>query len=233
MVYADPDSVEKVRRMRIVMTGASGLIGGLLLPRLDGHTVTLVGRREAPNAPPEVEQRVGPVEHWPALVAQSTHDAAICCLGTTIRVAGSQTAFAAVDRDAVIAFAVAAKAAGAQQFLMVTSVGANADASNFYLRTKGEAEAGVIAAGFDRIDIFRPGLLRGNRQGPRRPGEGIMMALSPITDLLTPHVFDQYRSIEAQSVASAIAACIGKSQRGVHFHENRSILSLCAAGPSA
>ena len=233
MVYGDPESVEKVRRMRIVMTGASGLVGGLLLPCLDGHTVTLVGRRKAPNAAPEVEQRVGPVEHWPALVAQSAHDVAICCLGTTIRVAGSQPAFAAVDRDAVITFAKAAKASGARQFLMVTSVGANADARNFYLRTKGETEAGVASAGFERVDIFRPGLLRGNRQGARRPGEGIMMALSPITDLLTPHVFDQYRSIEAQSVATAIAACIGKSGNGVHFHENRSILSLCVPRSSA
>ena len=216
--------------MRIVITGGSGLIGGLLLPRLGGHTLTLVGRRDVPNAPPEAEQRVGPMERWPALVAQSAHDVAICCLGTTIRVAGSQTAFAAIDRDAVIAFATAAKATGARQFLMVTSVGANAGAGNFYLRTKGEAEAGAKAAGFERIDIFRPGLLRGNRQGTSRPGEGIMMALSPITDLLTPHVFDQYRSIAAGSVASAIAACVGKSEGGVHVHENRSILRLSPPG---
>ena len=219
--------------MRIAMTGASGLVGGLLLPRLAGHTLTLVGRRKVPNPPQEAEELVGPVERWPALVAQSAHDMAICCLGTTIRVAGSQSAFATLDRDAVIAFATAAKAAGARQFLVVTSVGANADARNFYLRTKGEAEAGVNAAGFERIDIFRPGLLRGNRQGTSRPGEGIMMALSPITDLLTPHVFDQYRSIAAESVASAIAACVGKREGGVHVHENRSILRLSTSGSSA
>lgn len=233
MVYVGSNRLKKGWCMRIVMTGASGLVGGLLLPRLAGHTLTLVGRRDLPNAPPEAEQRVGPVERWPALVTQSAHDVAICCLGTTIRVAGSQRAFAAVDRDAVIAFATAAKTSGVRQFLMITSVGANADARNFYLRTKGEAEAGAKAAGFERIDIFRPGLLRGNRQGTSRPGEGIMMALSPITDLLTPHVFDQYRSITAQSVASAIAACIGKNESGIHVHENRNILSLCAPGSSA
>ena len=165
---------------------------------------------------------------WPGFVAQSRCDVAICCLGTTIRVAGSQAAFAAVDRDAVVDFAKAAKEAGARQFLMVSSVGANASARNFYLKTKGEAEAGVRALGFDRVDIFRPGLLRGDRQGPKRPGEAIMMAISPITDLLTPHVFDQYRSIAAESVAGAIAACIGRPEGGIHVHENRDILGLCA-----
>ena len=214
--------------MRIVMAGASGLVGGLLLPRLAGQTLTLVGRRDAPTAPSHATQLVGPMARWPLLVRESAHDVAICCLGTTIRVAGSQTSFAAVDRDAVIAFAEAAKVAGARQFMMVTSVGANAAARNFYLKTKGEAETGVKSIGFERIDIFRPGLLRGNRQGTNRPGEGIMMAISPITDLLTPHVFDQYRSIAAESVAGAIAACIGRSEGGVHIHENRDILSLCS-----
>lgn len=213
--------------MRIVITGASGLVGGLLLPRLAGHELTLVGRRAVPGA--SAEQRIGPMADWPGLVGQAApQDVAICCLGTTIRVAGSQAAFAAVDRDAVIAFAEAAKAAGARQFLIVTSVGANAAASNFYLRTKGEAEAGVKSAGFERVDIFRPGLLRGDRPSPRRPGEAIMMALSPITDLLTPHVFDQYRSIAAERVAGAIAACVGSSENGMHVHENRDILNLCS-----
>lgn len=214
--------------MRVLMTGASGLVGGLVLPQLKGHELTLVGRRPLPAVPSGATERVGPMADWPELVSQSDCDAAICCLGTTIRVAGSQAAFAAVDRDAVIAFAKAAKATGARQFLMVSSVGASPAARNFYLKTKGEAEAGVKVLGFDRVDIFRPGLLRGDRQGPKRPGEAIMMAISPVTDLLTPHVFDQYRSIAAESVAGAIVACLGKQEGGVHVHENRDILGLCA-----
>lgn len=214
--------------MRIVMTGASGLVGGMTLPKLRGHELTLIGRRALSTPPPGATERVGAMAEWPGLVVQSACDVAICCLGTTIRVAGSQAAFAAVDRDAVVDFAKAAKAAGARQFLMVSSVGASAAARNFYLKTKGEAEAGVKALGFDRVDIFRPGLLRGDRQGSKRPGEAIMMAISPITDLLTPHVFDQYRSIAAESVAGAIAACIGRPEVGIHVHENRDILGLCA-----
>ena len=212
--------------MRIVMTGASGLVGGLLLPLLSGHAVTIVGRRELADAPAGTVQHVAPMERWPEFVESDPCDVAICCLGTTIRIAGSQTAFAAVDRDAVVYFAKAARSAGARHFLLITSVGADAGSRAFYLRTKGEAEAGVKALGFERVDVFRPGLLRGNRTGQHRPGEGFWTAISPLTDLLTPSVFDQYRSIAAADVARAMAAAIDVGEPGVFVHENRSILAL-------
>lgn len=211
--------------MRIILAGATGLIGGSLVSKLGGQDVTLVGRRTT-NL--EAKQLVGAVDEWPALIGRGAYDVAINCLGTTIKVAGSQQAFAAVDRDAVIAVAKAAKEAGARQFLMVSSVGASASTSNFYLRTKGEAEEGVKALGFDRVDICRPGLLRGERGGASRPGERAMIALSPITDLLTPSVFDQYRSIAAYDVAKAIAALIGQAEPGVHIHHNRDMLREAA-----
>jgi len=212
--------------MRIVMTGATGLVGGLLVQKLGEHDLSLIGRRTITEAPASAVQRIGPMEDWPKLVSLSTYDAAICCLGTTIRVAGSQAAFQAVDRDAVSAFAAAAKSAGARHFLMVSSVGANPATRNFYLRTKGEAEAAIQSIGFDRIDIFRPGLLRGDRPGVSRPGESFMMAISPLTDVLTPHVFDQYRSIAAESVAAAMAASLGREGSGTFILENRDMLSL-------
>lgn len=212
--------------MRIVMTGASGLVGGMLLPHLASHALTLVGRRELTDAPPNAVQKVAPMTDWPALVAATPSDAAICCLGTTIRIAGSQQAFAAVDRDAVIDFAKAAKAAGARHFLAITSVGSDANARAFYLRTKGEAEAGVKALGFERVDIFRPGLLRGDRTGQFRPGEGLFTAISPFTDLLTPAVFDKYRSIAAADVAKAMASAVEIESPGAFVHENRAILAL-------
>lgn len=212
--------------MQIVMTGASGLVGGLLLPLLSSHSVTIVGRRELADVPTGTDQRVAPMEQWPGLVEQAPCDVAICCLGTTIRIAGSQGAFAAVDRDAVIDFAKAAQKAGAKHFLMITSVGADPGSRTFYLRTKGEAEAGVKALGFERVDIFRPGLLRGNRIGQHRPGEGVWTAISPLTDLLTPAVFDQYRSIAAADVAKGMAVVVGVSEPGTFVHENRSILAL-------
>ncbi len=211
--------------MRIVVAGASGLVGGAMLPHLADHDVTLIGRREIAS---QALQLVGPVGDWPSLVANGEYDAAISCLGTTIKVAGSQEAFSAVDRDAVVAFAGAARSAGARQFLMVSSVSASASASNFYLKTKGEAEAGVRALGFARVDICRPGLLRGQRGGAPRAGERLMIALSPFTDLLTPAVLDQYRSIAAEDVAKALAALVGREEPGVHVHHNRDMLREAA-----
>jgi uncharacterized protein YbjT (DUF2867 family) len=125
----------------------------------------------------------------------------------------------------VIGFAKAVRKAGARQFMMISSVGASAESRNFYLRTKGEAEAGVTALGFERVDIFRPGLLRGDRGGAPRFGERIGIALSPITDLLTPFVLDQYRSIAAADVAAATAQLVGAGEGGVFVHHNREIMT--------
>lgn len=211
--------------MRIVLAGGSGLVGRALLPRLRDHAVVAIGRRAlGDDAGVLADQLVAPVEAWPDLLAGQQLDAAISTLGTTIRQAGSPAAFAAVDRDLVIAFARAAHRAGARHFLMVSSVGAQGSAGNLYLRTKGEAEAGVSALGFPRVDIFRPGLLRGERTGPARPVERALMAVSPLTDLLTPAVLDQYRSIAASDVAGAIALALGRAGEGIFLHHNRDML---------
>ena len=211
--------------MNIIIAGSTGLIGALLLKRLSGHDVTLIGRRANQDAPANAQQLIGDTADWPSLMADVKCDVAICTLGSTMAQAGSKAAFAAVDHDAVIAFAKAAKAGGARQFMIVSSVGANAKASNFYLATKGQAEDGVKAIGFDRIDIFRPGLLRGKRGGTVRPVERLMINLSPITNLLTPRLFDHYRAIDANDVAGAMAKLVGKVGEGVFVHHNREMLA--------
>lgn len=207
--------------MNIIIAGSTGLIGALLLKRLSGHDITLIGRRANWDAPANAMQLIGDTADWPKLLADVKCDVAICTLGTTMAQAGSKAAFAVVDHDAVIAFAKAAKAGGARQFMIVSSVGANAKASNFYLATKGQAEDGVKAIGFERFDIFRPGLLRGKRDGKTRPVERLMINLSPITNLLTPRLFDHYRAIDAGDVAGAMAGVVGKEARGVFVHHNR------------
>jgi uncharacterized protein YbjT (DUF2867 family) len=213
---------------KLLITGATGLVGGLLAKRLDPAILETVGRRAVAALDPRVVQHVAPIEAWPDLVAHAKADVAICCLGTTLKQAGSQAAFAAVDRDAVISFATAARAAGAAQFLMISSVGASATASSFYLKIKGETEAAVAGLGFERVDIFRPGLLRGNRGGERRAGESAAIALSPFTDLLTPRAFDKFRSIAADQVAAAMAAAVGNAAPGLFIHHNRDMLREAA-----
>ena len=182
-----------------ILAGATGLVGGAVARLLPSEGLTLIARRAVgiPNA----LQLTGAMSDWPQLIHGQSFDVGICCLGTTIKQAGSKEAFVAVDFDGVAAFAKAARTSGVGQFLMVSSVGADQGSSNFYLQTKGRAEAAVQGVGFARVDIFRPGLLRGDRGGPARLGESIGMAVSPFTDFLTPRGFDRYSSIAADDVA--------------------------------
>ena len=203
---------------RVAMIGASGLVGGLVLPMLARHQVLLIGRRALPV---DLPQRVGPIDAWPDLI-DAPVDVVVSTLGTTWRAAGrSQAAFRAVDRDAVVAVAGAARRAGARQAIVVSSVGASPASRSFYLRTKGEMEAALAGVGFDTLDILRPGLLRGSRGGERRFGERLATAASPLTDRLVP---DRYRSIAAERVAAAIAALVGRDDRGDAVLHNSEIL---------
>ena len=211
-----------MNRQNAVLAGATGLVGSAVAQLLPSGDLTIIARRavECTGA----LHLTGPMLDWPRLMVGQTFDVAICCLGTTIKQAGSKEAFAAVDLEGVAAFAGAARMAGARQLLMVSSVGADASAANFYLQTKGKAEAAVQALGFARVDIFRPGLLRGDRAGPTRLGESIGMAVSPLTDLLTPRGLDKYRSIAATTVAAAICALTGRDGEGVFIHHNREMM---------
>jgi uncharacterized protein YbjT (DUF2867 family) len=211
--------------MTIILAGGSGLIGQATAKRLQGPALGLVTRRKLDC---DAQQMVAAVVEWPSHIRAAKPNIAISTLGTTIKQAGSQAAFRAVDFDLVVSVARAAKEAGAKQFIMVTSVGASAKANTFYLKTKGEAEEAVKALGFDRVDILRPGLLRGNRQGPSRPVERLMIGLSPLTDLFTPTVLSQYRSIDAQDVANAIAKLTKETAPGAFIHHNAEMLALSA-----
>lgn len=213
---------------RIILAGATGLIGSQVAPMLAeaGHELHIVGRRAISDLPLAIQQHVGDVGKWPAVIRQICAAIAISCLGTTMKQAGSQSAFRAVDFDLIVSFAEAARQGGAGQFVAVSSVGARTDSSNFYLKTKGESEQAVSALGFDRTDFLQPGLLRGDRAGPSRPGESIAALVSPLTDLLMVGALDRYRSISAEKVATAIAALVTQSAPGCFIHENRAIETL-------
>ncbi len=207
----------------ILLAGATGLVGNAVARLAPANTLHLIGRRAVEG---DHLQTIVPTESWSEAIATLKPEVAISTLGTTIKQTGSQAAFRAVDHDLVVSFATAARNAGARQFIMVSSVGASATSRNFYLKTKGEAEASVRALGFDRLDVLRPGLLRGDRPGPRRIGERVAMALSPVTDLLTPWVLSQYRSIAATDVAATILALSKGAVPGVTTHHNQEMLEL-------
>ncbi|HEX8621917.1 MAG TPA: NAD(P)H-binding protein [Allosphingosinicella sp.] len=214
--------------MRVAMIGATGLVGSLARPKLlaQGFRVDSLVRRASGFEHPCWREHVAPAEQWPALVSSLGAEAAVSALGTTMRQAGSQASFRAVDLDLVVDFARAAAAAGARRMVTVSSVGADPRSANFYLRTKGEMEAALEALGFERLDILRPGLLRGERGGDRRLGERIGIALSPVVNLVLRGPLDRFAAIDADRVAAAIAGALRQAEPGIYRHENRSIRQL-------
>ena len=212
---------------KILMVGGSGMVGALAVPQLlmAGHSVDLLVRKPVATRP-EQKQHVAPVERWAEIIASLTPDIFISTLGTTLRDAGSKTGFAAVDKQLLLHCADAARSAGAQQAISISSVGADRRSGNFYLRTKGEVEEALRAIGFARLDLLRPGLLLGKRGGSLRLGERIAMAVAPVTNLLTPPGWDKYRAIPAASVASAIRVLAGADRPGSYTHQYREMRRL-------
>lgn len=209
-----------------LIVGATGLVGRAVIERFGAAPLTVLARRAVDGLAAHHKQVVAPPERWIDIVAAETPAVLISCLGTTIRQAGSQTAFRAVDHDLVLAAAEGAKAGGARHMIAVSSVGASAKSGNFYLRTKGETERDLIALGFDRLDLIRPGLLRGDRPGPPRLGEGVATVAAPLTDALLHGSLRRYRSIAGETVAAAIARLAEQGGSGVHIHENDAIRAL-------
>jgi uncharacterized protein YbjT (DUF2867 family) len=214
----------------LLIVGATGLIGNLLVRKLiaDGrdNALHLLLRKPADKSYGAATVHVAPTKEWPDVIATVKAGRAVSCLGSTMKKAGSKEAFAAVDRDLVGAVGKAAKAAGARQFITVSSTMANAEASSFYLKVKGQAEQLLRAESFDRLDIIRPGLLRGERSGDPRLGESLAIIASPLMDKLLHGSLRRFRSIDAAKVASAIAALLAQDKPGTTIHENDAIWKL-------
>ncbi|ALH81172.1 NAD-dependent epimerase/dehydratase family protein [Sphingopyxis macrogoltabida] len=209
-----------------LIVGATGMIGRSVAEQATAQPLTILARRDTGDFPPQHRlQRAAP-DRWPGIIAAERPAILISCLGTTIRQAGSEAAFRAVDHDLVLAVAAAAKDAGTSHLIAVSSVGAAAKSRNFYLRTKGEVEEALRGLGFERLDILRPGLLTGDRQGPPRLGEGIAMLAAPLTDALMHGSLRRYRSIPGATVAAAIVRLAGTGGSGAHVHENDAIRAL-------
>jgi uncharacterized protein YbjT (DUF2867 family) len=215
----------------VLLVGATGMVGEAVQAAAAAAQlpVTILVRRPSTSMLPRSGEIIAPADDWPDRVAALCPAILVNCLGTTIAQAGSQAAFRAVDHDLVLAVAQAAKGAGTRHVLSVSSVGASPAARNFYLRTKGQVEQALRQFGFDRLDIVRPGLLMGDRNGPSRPGEAWAMRAAPLTDALLHGSLRRYRSIPAQSVARAIIALARAGGSGAHVHEHDAIRALAAA----
>ncbi len=204
------------------IAGATGLVGSQLLTQLlDAPQVSAVvslGRRPTGVTHPKLTERSVDFAHIDT-AGLPAPTVALCCLGSTIKKAGSKEAFRAIDHDAVVSFAKAAKAAGATRFLVVSSEGADAGSMFFYNRVKGEAEASLRALGFASLAIARPSLLLGERS-ESRPGEH---AAAAVARFLAPVIKGiGARPIEDHVVARALVALTRDPPKGAEvIHSGR------------
>ncbi|HKB55230.1 MAG TPA: NAD(P)H-binding protein [Ramlibacter sp.] len=196
----------------VLLAGASGLVGRELLGQLLADPsvaqVHALVRRDLPQPDPRLVQHLVDFRCLPTLPGVAE---AYVALGTTIKVAGSQEAFRAVDFDAVLAVARAAKSAGATRLGVVSAMGAHAGSRVFYNRVKGEMEQALRSLGFGTLVIARPSLLVGDRHAagqPVRRGEAIGQQASRWIGFLIPA---NYRPIEARKVAAALLRAVPRS----------------------
>lgn len=223
------------KKPRIAIVGATGLIGRQLVALLAARDdVEMHAWARSVVLKHQDMHSICPPKDWPKAIADWKPDILVSALGTTWKQAGKNKGhFRAVDHDLVVLSAEAAQKSGARQAIIISSVGADAKAGNFYLRTKGEMENSVADMGFDRLDIIRPGLLRGERDGPPRMGEQFGIMLSPIVDRLLPSAWSRYRSIDSADVARAIvqltlAGRCGKHENNAQTYYNVALQQLSA-----
>ena len=196
-----------------LVAGATGLVGREILAMLVAD--------DAVAAVPALVRR--PLEFRHAKLAAHVVDfassfAAPPCdevylaLGTTIKVAGSQEAFRAVDFDANLAVARAARAAGAKRLGLVSAMGADARSTIFYSRVKGELEEALAGLGYDAVVVARPSMLAGDRESLGQPVRGGELLALKVTRALRPLIPRNYRSIQAEDVARALVTNVPRAR---------------------
>ena len=189
----------------VILAGATGLVGREILQGLladpSVSAVHSLGRRTPATQHPKLTAHIADFTALPPLPPA---DEVYLALGTTIKVAGSQAAFRALDYDANLNVAQAALAAGVKRAGLVSTMGADARSNIFYNRVKGELEDALTQLPFEGLVIARPSLLVGDREvlgQPKRSGEVIGEAIAQVLGFLIPA---NYKPIPASAVAQAL-----------------------------
>jgi uncharacterized protein YbjT (DUF2867 family) len=198
-----------------LVIGATGLVGSTLVPLLLASPhyakVVLLVRRPLALTHPKLVQSVIDFDRPDPSLVQG--DDLYCAMGTTLKKAGSKAAQYLIDCTYPQVLAALAKANGCQQFVLVSSIGADARSGNFYLRTKGELEQKIAALGFGAFIAVRPSLILGNRQ-EFRLGEKIGVGLAHLLGPLMVGGLRKYRGVTAEQIAKAMIALASQGYRG-------------------
>lgn len=194
--------------MNVMVLGASGLTGHLVVQQLLGRKaisrVVVPVRKPIPLEHPKLDQQLVNFDDLTAHTDIFAVDVLICCLGTTIRKAGSQENFRKVDYGYALAAAKLAREQGATSLILMSAIGASSSSTIFYNRVKGELEDAVRELNFSYLSIYHPSLLLGDRQ-EHRGGEELGQMAMPLVNRVLIGPLDKYRAIKAETVAAAMA----------------------------
>jgi len=211
-----------------IIAGSTGLVGGALLKMLinsDSYQkVIAIGRRKVQLEHPVLVQSVVDFDLLEEAQLPPAEDV-FCCLGTTIKQAGSKAAFKKVDLEYVANLARICRSQGTQRFNLVSSIGADVHSWFFYSRIKGLAEREVSGMDFPSLNVFRPSLLLGSRN-EKRAGEDVSRV---ILNLLSPVLvgrLKKYRPVEAETVALAMYKVAQTDASGTHIYESDTLRDL-------
>lgn len=206
---------------KALVIGSTGLVGSLLVNELTTKNISTIAVTRRPIENNYNSNSLFEVDFNSALDNKKFPpcDHIYICLGSTIKKAGSQQAFRKVDFDYSLEFAKIARNMGAKKISLVSSVGANCNSKNFYLRVKGELEEAIDNLDYDQINIYRPSLLIGSRDETRFL-EKLGQNLSFLVNLLLWGSLKKYRSINANRLATCIANAKDKIGTNYYYYED-------------
>ncbi len=211
-----------------LLLGATGLVGSHVLKLLSGDEhwdqVVTLGRREMPTVSSKHVHHVADFDEMDVIAEHFACDDLFCCLGTTIKQAGSKEAFRLVDLGIPVEAAYLAHAQGASHYALVSALGANHKSRIFYNRVKGETENALADVGFSSLAIFRPSLLTGDRVEYRR-GEVVADAVLSVVKPLLIGPFRKYRPTPASDLARVMVRTAYSPAQGASVYEADAIMA--------
>ncbi|MEO6286998.1 MAG: NAD(P)H-binding protein [Dyadobacter sp.] len=214
---------------KAILFGASGFVGSYLLEGLlndpDYDQVTIVVRKSLNKTHPKLKTLIGDYHSLPSLKGEIVADEVFIALGTTKKNTPDQKIYYQVDHDYPVLAAQIAREKGAKSVFLVSSVGADADSSVFYIRTKGETERDIIAQNLAHTHIFRPSMIMGSRK-ESRPLEIFFIKLFTFINPVFVGRVQKYRGIEGKDIAKAMIAAAKKPAAKVKIYEWKEMMEL-------
>jgi len=209
-----------------IIAGATGLVGNELLQLLlqsDAYEkVIALTRKPLATTHAKLDNEIVDFDKLDTLAEVLKGDDVFCCLGTTMKKAGSKEKFKKVDYEYPINLAAITKKQGAEQYFLISALGADKNSSVFYNKVKGEVEEEIKKLDFQSFHVFRPSLLLGPRKEDR-VGEDAAKTIFKIFGFIFVGPLKKYKAIKHDKVARAMLTIANKNESGFHIHESKEL----------